>query len=106
MATNSGGSVGGITPSKSSAKISAGSQNPAGSSLLNTEEAVVASATTAAEQIANVVARLIEPFISLCHCRVENKKGAIRWQTRRVAAEANVAASGAGGESGGTLVRE
>src|SRR5258708_7334381 len=40
------------------------------------EELITADAktTTAVVPIANVVARLIEPFISLCHCRVESKR--------------------------------
>ena len=40
---------------------------------------VAAKTTAAAAPIAKVVARLIEPFISLCHCRVESKR-------RRIAA--------------------
>jgi hypothetical protein len=41
---------------------------------LKTEEALAASATTAAAPIANVVARLIEPFISLCDRDAERKE--------------------------------
>jgi hypothetical protein len=36
-----------------------------------------ATATTAAARIANIVAGLIEPFVSLCHYCVENKRGRI-----------------------------
>jgi hypothetical protein len=64
----------------------------------------IATAQSSSTPIANVVARFIASFISLCHCRVENKKGAIRWQTRRVAAEANVAESGEDVELGAVSV--
>ena len=44
------------------------------------EELITAAAviTTAAAAIANLVARVIEPFISLWHCRLEGKKAKIR----------------------------
>jgi hypothetical protein len=40
--------------------------------------AEIATAQSSTTSIANVVARLIEPFISLCRCCVERKRGRIR----------------------------
>jgi hypothetical protein len=48
-----------------------------------------ASATTAAVAIANLVARLIEPFMSLCRCRVKGK-------TRRITSRETVLGNNSG----------
>jgi hypothetical protein len=42
----------------------------------------IATVQSNSAPIANVVTRLIEPFISLCHCRVE-KKGRIAFYVKR-----------------------
>jgi hypothetical protein len=108
VASQSGGNAGGTTPSKFSLNVCKSQHPGHGSGVgvgpaaartstrpqptssgevdsparwpIAREELITAAARarTAAVQIANVVARLIEAFISLCHCRVKNKSGRIR----------------------------
>lgn len=80
MLDQPGGSAGGVTLSKFSVTRVTGPHG--GPSwlpwLLKIEKAVAASATTATVPIANVAARLIASFISLCHCCAKSKRGRLR----------------------------
>jgi hypothetical protein len=72
-----------VIVSPSLASTSAWRNEPGPLSFVLVTVMVVAYTGIAAVQssnapIANVVARLIEPFISLCHCRVEHENGRIR----------------------------
>ena len=106
VASQSGGNAGGTTPSKFSKNIcrsqhsghgsgvgigpaaartstrsqpkSSGEVNSPARGAIAREELITAAAkpTTAAARIAKVLACVNEPFISLCHCRVERKSTA------------------------------